>query len=501
MANYYISSFFWSVVNKLVSAILNFLSVPLLLHYFGVNNYGVLSLATATNACLSMMDMGMMSGSVKYFSQWRAEGKHALLERVAGTSLSFYGLIGLVNSVVLIAIAFWGESFFNISHDEFLLLRVSLLILAFFSVFHWISAVFYQLLVSAERMSFVQQAMTVQNVVKVGLIYVAIYGGLSLNEYFFLFSFVTSSILLPYVWRCKKLDLVSSLIPKWYWKDFRIVFYYSLAIFCWSVFSMVASQSRPIVLGMFCGDAARVLADYRIIEVFPLFIISIGGMLSGILLPKASVITSGDDEERKQRFLYEGTSITTILCACLCCPIILCAKDLLTLYVGSEYVYLVPWLQLWCFSFLFWLHTTPASSVILAQGDIRPLMYSSGIACVLSILINILLCHRFEVGSAVIGYWFYLWFCIGFQYIYYYSHRLGISRKQMFLSFLRPTIPALLVTGVGYVLLMQYPLPDIEMKSFGVLRILAISGVWLVIYLGVLCVGGIMPGQLKKVFW
>ena len=47
--NYYISSLFWSTLAKILNAVLGFITVPLLLGYYGKAEYGLLSIATACN--------------------------------------------------------------------------------------------------------------------------------------------------------------------------------------------------------------------------------------------------------------------------------------------------------------------------------------------------------------------------------------------------------------------------------------------------------------------
>lgn len=85
---------------------------------------------------MSLLDLGMNSGAVKYYSQWAVEGKKDLIYRVAQSNTFFYILISFINMIGLIAIALWGESLFNITHEQFIILRTCLLILAFFPYQH-----------------------------------------------------------------------------------------------------------------------------------------------------------------------------------------------------------------------------------------------------------------------------------------------------------------------------------------------------------------------------
>ena len=117
--NYYLSSFFWSTQAKILNAILGFISIPLLLGYYGKADYGILSIATACNAYMHVLDLGMNTGAVKFFSQWRAEGKDRLINNVARTNYTFYILISAVNILGLLVLAWWGEGLFSITPGQF----------------------------------------------------------------------------------------------------------------------------------------------------------------------------------------------------------------------------------------------------------------------------------------------------------------------------------------------------------------------------------------------
>ena len=116
---YFISSFFWSTLSRVLNAVFGFVSVPLLLGYFGKADYGLLSIATACNGYMHLMDLGMNTGAIKFFSQWEAEGKRDMVYRVSRTNITFYFIVSLVNVIGLVALAIWGENLFSISHEQF----------------------------------------------------------------------------------------------------------------------------------------------------------------------------------------------------------------------------------------------------------------------------------------------------------------------------------------------------------------------------------------------
>jgi hypothetical protein len=97
---------------------------------------------------MAILDMGTNVGAVKYYSQWRVEGKLELIETVSRTNTTVYIFIGIINTLVLLLLAFFGNHIFTLTVAQFLNLKKIFSILAMFLLFNWISISFNQLLVS-----------------------------------------------------------------------------------------------------------------------------------------------------------------------------------------------------------------------------------------------------------------------------------------------------------------------------------------------------------------
>lgn len=449
---YFANSFIWGVIAKLLDAIIKFITIPLLLVYFGKDNYGLLTLAIATNAYMSLLDMGMNTGSVKFFSQWIATGNYDMLNRVSRTNLTFYLILGCINSFLLVVLSLSAGYVFNISEGQIRIFQSLLLILAAISLINWMTFVFTQLLTADEKIKNVQQILSIKSILLLGVAFITIYLKLSLVQYFIFYLSVNSLIIIPYYIICKKRKLIKTLLPAFYWKDFSVIFKYSLAIFAMGLFQFTATQSRPLVLGIFSSEGVSILAEYRIIEVFPIFIISIGGMLISIFLPKASKYILNKNKEATENFAYKGTLYTSILVSLLCFPIMLVSRELIILYVGESYQNLYIWLSLWVFTLTLYLHNSPVSSLVLATGKTRMLVYSSAIACVISIILNAILCPYLGVGSAVIGYLVYIFIQMSYYYFYFNNKVLGLNSFRVLKSFIIPTLFGIISTFIIFVL-------------------------------------------------
>lgn len=483
MANYYISSFFWSTLSKVLTAIVGFISVPLLLGYYGKADYGILSLATACNGYMHLLDLGMNTGAIRYFSIWKAEGKMDLVHRVARTNITFYTIIAVVNALILCLIAQFGKDWFTTTPEQFRQLQYCLYIIAGFSVFSWGTTTFNQLLIANKQMPFTAQMTCLMAFAKIGLVAFTLYLHLSLTVYFFCLTFVTASLIIPYAIKSKRDGMIDSYLPANHWRDFKVVLTFSLSIFALSLFQMSATQTRPLILGLFSEQGPSVNAEYRILEVIPSMIIMIGGVFSSIFLPQTSEMVAKGNQEAISKFSYKWTVLTTIIANVLCFPFIIGASEILGAYVGSEYTNLSIWLIIWIVCILCQIHSTPNNALILAYGKTKVMVYISGIACVVSMIINAVFAKSLGVGSAIVGYAIYIAINLTSYYFYYYKKVLHISICSILYSFLCPTLWGILSFCIVFLLCRNFILDIFVMERLNYIFVFLIkSGIWLLIY-------------------
>ncbi|MFL9831930.1 polysaccharide biosynthesis C-terminal domain-containing protein [Flavobacterium sp. ST-87] len=439
-AKYVAKSFIWGTISKIISAAIQFISVPLLLSNFGQVDFGLIALASSINAYMTLLDMGVGTGAVKYFSEWIGTKDYNILDSVARTSISFYGIVGLINALVLIIIAFWGLSMFSLEHDQIPVIRTMFLILAFFSVINWSSSVFNQLLIANEQMFLVQQVNIIRSFIGFAVVGITLWLNWSITYYFFAYTLVNTLILVPFYLQSKKHKLVQSFVPASDWKNFGIIFKYSLAIITMGLFQMSAVHLRPIVLSIYSTEGIQIVTDYRILETITLFVISVGGSFTSIFMPKTTKLLIENNIENISNFICTATKYTTIVVVSLCIPIILNSRELLVFYVGKDFIDLSVWLELWIFIIIFGLHSSPVASLVLSTGKTKMLVFSSAIACVISLIINAVLTPHFGVGAAVIGYVVYIVIQMSFYYFYFNNHVLGLSSMKIFKSFFVPAV-------------------------------------------------------------
>lgn len=480
--NYYINSFFWNTIQKLLTAIVGFVSVPLLLSYYGAENYGVLSLATACNGYMHLLDLGMNVGAVRYFSLWWSQNKKDKVNRVARTNITFYSIIAFMNVLLLVLLAYFGESFFSTNHEQFLQLRLCLLILAVFCLFSWGATTFQQLLIAAKKMAYTAQIQIVQAILKLALVSFIFIMELSLTKYFFILTLIISGLIIPYAIKCKKDELIDSVKPAFYWIEFKEVLMFSLSIFVLSLFQVTASQSRPIILGIFSTQGPLVNTEFRILEVVPQLIITISATVSSMLLPKTTELIASGTTTEVCKFAYKWTLLTTIITSCLCIPFMLGADNILSAYVGHQYSYLSIWFIFWIFITFIQMHCTPAYSLIMAKGNTKWLVYITAFSCILSLIFNVIFAKYFGVGSAIMAYSIYVLLNMFLYYFVYYSKILGLNKMKIFLSFIKPALLAFIAMAFVYMFNIDNFFQTEESRIMYIIIFIIKTSFWVICY-------------------
>lgn len=193
----------------------------------------------------------------------------------------------------------------------------------------------------------------------------------------------------------------------------------------------------------------------------------LGGAFMGILLPSTAKVVANHNKEAYYRVAYDGTKYISIL-ICFCCfGMMSVGSEVLTLYVGKSYLYLIPWFNLWLLCTL-GTHNQAISSLILAGNDIRAISYSSIFASVVGLILSWLLIPKYQIGGVCIAFCAYMLIQLQFYYFYYWPIKMKINSARIFLKCFIPYV------GLG---LFLYELTQLIMLDISTFLIFVIKGV------------------------
>lgn len=468
---------FWTTLLNVVNGIYGFISVPILIAYFGKSDYGLIGLAMSVNVYLRLMDLGFNSTNVRFFSNWLAKKELDKVKKLFQTSLAFYGSVGLLNAFILVAISCFSDSLFHLEGEQDLILKHLFYILAISAFISWFTSCFDQLIKAHEYVGWTQKITLLPKLCQIVILGVTVWCRLSIEWYYALTAF-SMFLVIPFaVHKIRLLAPYVSFLPVLDRPIFKAILPYCLNIFSFSLFSFSINYLRPVFLGM--QGTIESVADYRILNGVITIVLMLGGAFVGVILPSASKVVALGDREAQDRIAYDGTKYITItLCFC-CFGMMSVSKEMLQLYVGSNYLHLSVWLDLWLLTTLT-AHNQAISSLILSGSDIRAITYSTITASIIGLLVCWISIPYLEVGGTVIGYGIYGMMQILFYYLYYWPKKMHINSGRVFRYSFFPSV----AVGIVAMLLARFGLKQIFWTGNDWVNFLMEGLVFTILYIG-----------------
>lgn len=428
---------FWTTLVNLVNGLYGFISVPILLAYFGKSDYGLIGLAMSVNVYLRLMDMGLNSTNVRFFSNWISRNEYAQVNKLFHTSLALYGVIGLLNALILVVVSCFSQPLFHLDVEQDIILKHLFYILAISAFISWFTSCFDQLIRANEYVGWTQKMTLLPKVVQIIVLILTVSLGFSIEVYYALTTF-SLFLLIPFcIYKIAKICPYVSFrlgIDK---SVLREILPYCIHIFSFSIFQFSMINLRPILLGM--QGTVESVADYRVLDGIVSFVVMLGGTFMGVFLPSSAKAVAKGDKVALDRVAYSGTKyISIVLCFC-CFGVISISPELITMYVGDNYLYLTGWLILWLLTTLGG-HNQAISSLILSGSDIRAIAKISMYSSIIGLLTCWFTIPYLHIGGTILSYGVYVLIQLLFYYCYYWPQVMKINSKRVFLESFLPYV-------------------------------------------------------------
>lgn len=452
---------YWSYLLTFCSSVYGFITVPLLLKYFGAEEYGLINLAISMNVYIQLLDMGFSGTNVRFFSTWLAQKEYHKVSRLFSTSFSYLSMIGLINAVLLYVVSLFCDDFFDLTKEQTFVMKDLLYILIVNAILSWSTSVFDQVIKAGEHIAWLQKRAFIPLCIQVISVVLTLTLHLSLQTYF-LITILSTLIIVPFtVFKLKKEFSFISFVPQFDIQIIKEIFSYSLSVFSFGIFQFSMQNLRPIILG--AQSTLSSVSDYKIIMGIVGIVLSISGNFFGILLPTSSRILSEGNISAQNFLVYKGTKYVTLLLSFLIFGGILVSAPLLSLYVGHEYSYLEIWLSVSLLS-LFVNHNQAISSLIFSQTNLVSIAIMSCISMTIGLSLSWVLAPHFGVGSVVVGYMIYAVFQTLFYYLYYWPQKMHLNSFLIFKgSFLPPVAVGFICFFILKILQIFVGLDDLSM--------------------------------------
>jgi O-antigen/teichoic acid export membrane protein len=184
-------------------------------------------------------------------------------------------------------------------------------------------------------------------------------------------------------------------------KAAKDIFEYCYSLMIWSFAMLMISGFDTAIVGYFDFKA---VGYYGVAVTLTNFVIQIQGAIFSALIPAAAVLDAKADEEKVARLLLDSTRYGTFILLCTGLPLIVFAKPILTLWVGSEYaLQSTLLLQTLVIANIIRLSGLPFSNLLLGTGQQRLVILSPIAEGVTNLVISLIATAHFGAIGAAFG--------------------------------------------------------------------------------------------------
>ena len=322
----------WSAFFTIVNGVTSFFLIPILIHYLGVQQFGILLLMWSITGILGIANFGLGEASLRYVAYHYGDGDISGINRVLDSTLSFYVVVCAAISVVVFAAAPTFVELLKIPAGEERLvgwlLRLSALVFFLGTVSRAIGAIPMAL----QRYDISSKINVGQGIVrsagyillvisKFGILHLVIWdvatclGALCVQS-------VVARNLLPGV----------KLMPSFSFKGLREIVGYSISSFLTYIFLVVYRESGKLVLGTHLGPSPVAYLGTPDNVAQRIYAVIVSG--TETLMPRFS---ANRDPKVAQSLFLNGTWISLALSILFFVPLAVFMPDFLRLWINPEF--------------------------------------------------------------------------------------------------------------------------------------------------------------------
>lgn len=465
-------------VTKLVSLATWFLLTPFILNKLGATDYGLWVLIGSVVSYGSVLELGIAGAVTKYVAEYTARGEPARAQSLIATVLRIYTVLGVVAFGLSVAAAPAFPQIFQVPPEGRWTASNLVLIMGLAVGISIPSTITTAILWGLQRYD-VYNALSVGGslLTAVASVAVLLLGGGVIGMVAVTIP-ITLTMQVLAIWCIRRLG--PELQFGWSggeWQHVRPIVSFSWALFVTLLAGRLQTKTDEIVIGVFLPVSA--VTPYALARKLSELPQVLTNQFMKILPPMASELDAVDDRARLRSLYVFGTRVTLATFVPLACILIVLARPILGLWVGSDYADSEVLVVILTLAGLIATSQWPAELILQGMDRHRPLAWMSSCSAIANVLLSIVLLGQLGLVGVALGTLLPTT-AVSLGLILPYSMRtIGISAscglRQIFLPVLAPALPTVLTLVVSQ----QLVRPD------STIPILSVAMLAIVVYLAV----------------
>lgn len=322
----------WNAFATLFSITITFLLAPLLIHYMGTDQWGLLLLVWSVTGVLGMANFGVGEATLRYVAHYLADGDMAGVNRVLGSTLTFYASVCALASGVLFATAPMVANWFKVPTDGQYPVDWLLRLAALLFSFGMIANAYRSIPMAMHRYDISSRIGLGQSVVRSLGIILLVVAGLGVVHVVIWEVLVALLMLSVHVCVARRLLPGVRWMPSMSFAGIREIFGYSVFSFVTHIFLTVYREAGKLILGNRVGTASVAYLGTPDSIAHRLHTVVVSGIET--LMPRFS---ASRDPESMKTLLVTSTWAAVTCGVVLYLPLAVLMPDFLRLWINPEF--------------------------------------------------------------------------------------------------------------------------------------------------------------------
>lgn len=359
--------------------IINLYTSRVVLEALGVDDYGIYNLVGGVVGMFSMIGSSLNAASQRFITFALGKGDFINLKNIFSTCVTLHIILGIILIILLESIGMWMlNSELNIPAERLEVAKwvFQFSLLTFF--INLISVPYNAVIIAHEKMTAFACISVVDAILKLGIALL-----LTIGEFDKLFVYSLLHFIVAFIIRCiytiyshRNFSETNNLIFRVEKNTFKKMFAFSSWNLIGSSALVLRNQGVDVVLNMFFDvvvNAAKGIA-YQVQGAIQLFI----GNFTTAINPQLTAAIAQNNYDRASNLIFHGARISFFMMMIVAVPFIICANDILRIWLIDPPEYSTIFVQLTIIIVLCDTLSRFLKNAILAYGDIRNFQILAG---------------------------------------------------------------------------------------------------------------------------
>lgn len=470
----------FSYLNIVLQAVIGFVYVPLLLHYIGKSEYGLYQLMGSFIAYLGLMDFGLTTAVVRFYTKYRTERKELMQENLLALAMRGYGVVSLLMLLTGAVLYFYLPRFFagSMTVTEITSAQQIFLVLLFNIILNMLTLVFRAILNSHQKYLFLKGTETLQLLLQPIIVILVLQqhpSALALALVQTALNILLACLRIYYCFNKLQVKIKFHCWDAAMVADFRKL---ALSVFAVSIIDHIFFKTNKVILGIVDGTSA--VAVYSLASIVYMNYMALSVAISSVYLPYVTeMVTKDEPIENFTKLFIKIGRVQYFLLALVSSGFIVFGKQFVVLWAGSSFA-AAYWMTL-LIIIPFTIDLIQNIGLVILNAQNRLIFRSKVYLCMGIFNLGLAVPLALQYGGVGCAFATGLSMLIGngFAMNWYYARVIGLDIKRFWREIGRITWGVMLLTAGG-LLLRRFIISDSKV----------LFGMEIVIY--TMCYGAVM---------